>query len=256
MSAERYHPHRENLAAYALGALDAEGIPALEAHLAECPDCQSELADYRSVTSGLLESIPPQTPPAGLRRDLIARISSSQSRSQSKPLKPRFNLFAQLPVWQVASSLVLLFLLGLNIYSSVQIRELHEQQAVMASRLYQDQTAIAMLAYPSTIALPVQADIENIAGSALVDKDKSTAVLVLWNLPEVEAGKTYQVWLIDPEGGRTSGGLFKPLRSQGYTTATIHAPRPLEAFTGIGVTVEPEGGSEGPTSPRVLGVDL
>jgi len=252
MSDAHYHPQRENLSAYALGALDAEDIPALEAHLASCSDCRSELADYELVTSNLSASLPPQAPPPRLRRELAARLRSNRLRLSN----PFTRIFQWIPAWQLASGLALLFLLGLNVVSSLQIRELREQQVAMASRLYQDQTAIAMLAYPSTMALPVQADVENIAGSMLVDKDKSTAVLVLWNLPEVETGKTYQVWLIDPDGGRTSGGLFKPLSAQGYTTATIHAPRPLDAFKGIGVTVEPEGGSEGPTSPRVLGVDL
>lgn len=252
MSDEHYHPQRENLAAYALGALDAEDVSALEAHLAGCLACQAELADFRSVTSGLLESVPLQQPPAGLRRALIARLPSQQSRTS----KPSANIFERVSWWQIASSLALLFLLGLNIFSNLQIRELQEQQVAMARRLYQDQTAIAMLAYPSTQALPVQSDVENVAGSMLVDKGKETAVLVLWNVPLVEAGKTYQVWLISPEGDRTSGGLFKPVNEQGYTTATIYAPGPFEQYAGIGVTVEPEGGSAGPTSPRVLGVDL
>jgi anti-sigma-K factor RskA len=249
---ERDHPQRENLAAYALGALDAEDISAFEAHLVVCADCQAELADFRSVTSGLLENVPPQAPPPGLRRALIARLPSQQHRAA----RWYTNLFRRLSWWQAVSSLALLLLLGLNLFSNLQIRELQEQQVAMARRLYQDQTAIAMLAYPSTQALPVQSDVENVAGSMLVDKDKSVAVLVLWNLPEVEAGKTYQVWLIDPEGDRTSGGLFKPSSAQGYTTTTVYAPVPFEQFTGIGVTVEPEGGSPSPTNPRILGVDL
>ena len=73
MSDEHCLPYRENLAAYALDALDAEDIHALEAHLADCQDCQSVLAEYQSVASGLLQSVPPQTPPKRVRRKLIAR---------------------------------------------------------------------------------------------------------------------------------------------------------------------------------------
>lgn len=252
MSDERCLPHRDNLAAYALGALDAEDIHALESHLAECRDCQSELAEYQSVASELLQSTPPFSPPQRLRRKLIPRLPAHPSRTS----KPFANIFERFPIGQVVSTVALLLLLGLNIFSSLQIRELRQEQTTLAERLYQDQTAIAMLAYPSTQALPVRADVENIAGSLLVDKDKRVAVLVLWNLPKVEAWQTYQVWLIDSEGGRTSGGLFKPLEDQGYTTATIWSTQPLEQYVGIGVTIEPEGGSEGPTGSRVLGVDL
>jgi anti-sigma-K factor RskA len=252
MSDERCLPYRDNLAAYALGALDADELRALESHLADCQKCQSELADYQSIASGLLELIPPQAPPARLRSALIDRLPSHQPRTS----KPFANIFWRVPLGQVASTVALLLLLGLNVISNLQIRELQQRQSSLAERLSQDQTAIAMLAYPSTQARPVQADVENLAGSMLVDKDKRVAVLVLWNLPQVESGQTYQVWLIDSEGGRTSGGLFRPLEDRGYTTATIWSPQPLEQYVGVGVTVEPEGGSEGPTGSRVLGVDL
>ena len=252
MSDERCLPHRDNLAAYALGALDADEISALEAHLAGCQDCQSELADYRSVASGLLQSVLPQEPPDGLRRQLIARLPSHQSKS----FKPGANLFSRFAIVQVASTLAVLVLLGLNIFSSLQIRELQQRQAELAELLSHDQTAIAMLAYPSTQAFPVQADVENVAGSLLVDNDKKLAVLVVWNLPQMEAGQTYQVWLIDPEGKRTSGGLFSPVEGQRYTTTTIWSPDSFDHYAGIGVTVEPEGGSPAPTGSRVLSVDL
>jgi anti-sigma-K factor RskA len=252
MTDERCLPHRDDLAAYALGVLDAGDIPALESHLADCQDCQSELEEYQAVASGLLQAIPPRTPPARLRSDLMDRLPSHRQRTS----RPFADFFGPFPIGQVASIVAVLLLLGLNIFSTLQIRELQQRQSSLAEQLSQDQTAIAMLAYPSTQALPVHADVENLTGSMLVDKDKSTAVLVLWNLPNVEAGKIYQVWLIDSEGGRTSGGLFKPVDEHGYTTATIWSPQPLEQYVAVGVTVEPEGGSEGPTGSRILAVDL
>jgi anti-sigma-K factor RskA len=252
MSDERCLPHRENLAAYALCALDAAEASALEAHLETCQDCQSELADYQAVASGLSQSIPPHRPPEGLRRKLIARLPSQRRRIST----PFTNLFGRFHIGQVASTVALLVLLGLNIFSSLQIRELQQTQAELAERLSQDQTAIAMLAYPSTQAFPVQADVENVAGSMLVDNDRRIAVLVVWNLPQVEAGQTYQIWLIDPDGERISGGLFKPIEGQRYTTTTIWSPDSFKRYVGIGVTVEPEGGSEAPTGSRVLSVDL
>jgi anti-sigma-K factor RskA len=245
-------PHRENLAAYALGALDADDIPALEAHLADCRACRAELADYQSVTTDLLHALPPRTPPQRLRRNLIARLPSQRTRTSQLFA----DIFGRLPLWPVALAVTMVFLLGLNIFSALQIQHLQQGQTELAERLHQDQTAIAMLAYPSTRVLPVNADTDNLTGSMLVDEDKNMAVLVLWNLPRLDAGHTYQIWLIDSGGERLSGGLFRPLDDQGYTTATIQSPLPLGQFVGIGVTVEPEGGSQGPTGSRILGVDL
>lgn len=252
MSAEHNHPYREDLAAYAIGALDTDEIYALESHLNDCRSCQSELADYQSVMIGLLQSIPSQSPPPGLRRKLAAELPSQRTRTRS--LTP--NIFSQFPLRQVVAVVVVVILLGINIYSSVQIRGLQREQVAIAEQLSNEQTTIAMLAYPDTQTLAVKADVKNLTGSMLVDRDKSTAVLVLWNLPPVEIGQTYQIWLIDADGNRVSGGLFTPAGEQGYTTAAIHSSVPLGDFIGLGVTVEPGGGSEGPTGPRVLAVDL
>ncbi|MGB7873976.1 MAG: anti-sigma factor [Anaerolineales bacterium] len=252
MSDERCLPYRENLAAYALGTLDADDIRALESHLENCQDCQSELADYQSVTTGLLHSVPPQAPPPSLRRKLVAQLPSQ--RTQTPNLRP--NIFSRFSLGQVATTVIVVILLGLNIFSSMQIRELQQQQAELTERLSNEQVAIAMLAYPSTQSLTVSADVQNLAGSMLVDREKRIAVLVLWNLPPLDAGQTYQAWLIDADGNRVSGGLFASVIERGYTTATIHSPAPIGEFEGLGVTVEPSGGSEGPTGPRVLAVDL
>ena len=252
MSDERCSPYRENLAAYALGALDADEIRALETHLKDCQDCQAELVDYQSVTTGLLESVPPQTPPPDLRRKLAAQLPSQQARTPNLFA----NILARFSLGQAAIALVVVVLLGLNIFSSVQILDLQQQQTALTERLSNEQVAIAMLAYPDTQALTISADVQNLTGSMLVDEEKNTAVLVLWNLPELKSGKTYQAWLIDADGNRISGGLFAPVAEGGYTTATIWSPVPIGEFDGLGVTVEPAGGSEGPTGPRVLAVDL
>lgn len=252
MSEERCLPYRENLAAYALGSLDADEIPALESHLKDCQDCQTELAGYQSVAKGLLGSIPPQTPSSSLRRKLVAQLPSHRARTPDLLAV----LFKRFSLERVAIAMVIAVLLGLNLYSNIQIRDLQRQQSVLDGRLANDQVAIAMLAYPSTQALTVQADVQNLTGSMLVDKDKNMAVLVLWNLPKLKAGQTYQIWLIDSSGERISGGLFIPADNQGYTTATVQSPVSIGQFVALGVTVEPWGGSEGPTGPRVLGVDL
>ena len=109
-----------------------------------------------------------------------------------------------------------------------------------------------MLAYPGTQALEVNTDLQNLTGSILMDKNKNTAVLVVQNLPALKVGQTYQVWLIDANGKRISGGLFIPSAGQEYTTVSIQAADPLGKFVAVGVTVEPSGGSEQPTGQRVM----
>lgn len=243
---------RENIPAYALGALDADETAALEHHLKNCTDCNAELAEYRSLTSNLLQSTPPKTPSFELRRKLAAQLPSHQIPNRG--LLTRF--FSQFSLGQIAVAALIVILLGSNLFSNMQIRDLKQQQSALADRLLNEQAAIAMLAYPGTQTLTVSADVQNLTGSMLVDKDKNSAVLFLWYLPELEAAQTYQAWLIDANGKRISGGLFTPVAGQDYTTVTLQSPVPMGNFTGIGVTIEPQGGSEKPTGPRVLIVNL
>ena len=56
---------REKLSAFALGALDADEVPALEAHLQSCASCRAELEEYRAIGDGLLMALPPRPPSAG-----------------------------------------------------------------------------------------------------------------------------------------------------------------------------------------------
>lgn len=242
---EKHNLHKENLAAYALGALDVDEVQALESHLQTCAKCREELSDYQQVGAGLLTAFPPQAPPLTLRKKLAARLPGTQ-----KTRVPRINW--PLTRWAAVGAFVLL--LGINIFSFLQIQSLQKQQASLTDYLHNNQTAITMLAYPSTQSLPVSG--EGIAGSMLVDKQREIAVLFIWNLPKLEAGQTYQAWLINAQNERISGGIFIPEENQPYTTVVIISPKALGNFNSLGVTVEPQGGSPAPTGPRVLKVDF
>lgn len=252
MSHAEHAPFRENISAYAIGALDAEDMVAFESHLKMCAACQTELAEYRSVTIGLLQSTPPRIPSPALRRRLTSRLPAHQTPTRGL----LNNFFSQFSLGQVATVTFIVILLASNFYSNAQIRDLKLQQSVLAERLRSEQAAVAMLAHPGTQAITVHADVENLTGSMLVDKNRNTAVLFLWQLPKLESNQTYQAWLIDANGKRISGGLFTSLAGQEYTAVTIQSPVPMNNFIRVGVTIEPQGGSEGPTGPRVLIVNL
>jgi len=245
MMTEEHTLFRENLTAYALGALDAEDVRALDRHLESCQECQRELADYLAVSEGLLAALPPQAPPPDLKRQLSAHLQRTDKPARTRPAwslpKVSFQQFAAVTAFIV--------LLGLNLFSTLQVRNLQQQQAELAQRLNAEQDAVAMLAYPETQKLPVS---EGVAGSLLIDPYKNTAILFTWNLPELKEGEIYQIWLIDSQGNRISGGLFSPDPVQAYTSAKVASPIPLYEFVGLGVTVEPWGGSPGPTGPNVL----
>jgi anti-sigma-K factor RskA len=80
------------------------------------------------------------------------------------------------------------------------------------------------------------------------------AILVVNGLDVLPLDKQYQLWLAVGDR-RDSGGVFSVSRS-GYGALEISAPQPLREYARVGITIEPSGGSPGPTGDRVLGGDL
>jgi anti-sigma-K factor RskA len=236
---------QENLAAYALGALDPEEIALLETHLQTCESCRAELADYQRVSTGLSAALPARAPRPVVRRSLQKHLAA-----QTRRARPQFNWSAG--QWVFAG--LVAALIGLNLLTVSQVYSLRREQAELLDARTSEQTALAMLSYPTTKALAFEEN--GVSGSLLVDKQRNLVAVFAWNLPIPPAGKTYQMWLIDPKGDRTSGGFIAPEVGYPFNMAVIHSPQPLSNFVGLGVTVEPSGGSPKPTGPRIVHVDF
>jgi len=245
MTYYQHVPFRENIPAYAIGALDAEDATALEAHLRTCEACREELAAYRAASDNLLMNLPPQKPSAALRRHLQKRLPGTQ-----KAVRSRWN-------WsfgRVAVGMAILLLLALNVISISQVRALQNQQAQLLNQIQNGQMALAMLSYPNTQSFPIKQ--ENVTGSLLLDKEYNNAVLILRGLPSLPADQTYQVWLIDPNGDRTSAGLLRPQSDLPFLSEPIDATQDLANFVGVGMTIEPAGGSDHPTGMQIFRIDF
>ncbi|MER6796373.1 anti-sigma factor, partial [Amycolatopsis mediterranei] len=84
----------------------------------------------------------------------------------------------------------------------------------------------------------------------VVSRSRNQAVLLASDLPALDAGHVYQVWLIGSRGAR-SAGLMTSEASQRMLVAEL--PSDVDR---IGITVEPAGGSAGPTTPAVTRISL
>lgn len=238
-------PFLENIPAYALGALDAKDAAALDAHLQTCASCREELAAYRTASDNLLMSLPPQEPSAALRKRIQRRLPSAQ-----KTTRPRLNWSFS----RVAVGLAIVLLLALNVVSISQVRALRSQQAQLMDQIQNGQMALVMLSYPHTQSFPIQA--ENVTGSLLLDREYNNAVLILRGLPPIPENQTYQVWLIAPNGERTSAGLVRPQADIPFLSEPIDSAQDLANFVGVGMTIEPAGGSDHPTGAQVFRINF
>jgi anti-sigma-K factor RskA len=91
-------------------------------------------------------------------------------------------------------------------------------------------------------------------GTMIADQKGNYGTLVVDNLPALDSNHQYQVWLTQ-SGKRVSGGVFS-VNIDGYASLEIMAAMPLIQYDSIGITIEPYGGSPGPTGAKVLGGDI
>jgi anti-sigma-K factor RskA len=88
-------------------------------------------------------------------------------------------------------------------------------------------------------------------GLLVVSLDGEHGTLVVDGLAPLGQEQQYQLWLIQ-DGQRTSGGVFS-VSEEGYGSLWISSPEPLSSYGAFGITIEPAGGSPGPTGDKVLG---
>ena len=70
------------------------------------------------------------------------------------------------------------------------------------------------------------------------------------DLPELNPGRTYQLWVITTGGERVSAGTFQPVGGRALVQATYALPQ--DQLGAIAVTEEPEGGVPQPTGAIII----
>ncbi len=242
----------ELIPAFALGSLDAEEMGQVEQHLQACDVCLDELTAYQGVTDLLSLAAPDAAPPPQLKTRLMARaagLSAASPRELSRP-QPRSpqrrlswaqqlgaalqRLFAG-PAWQ---PLALLLIVALGISNILLWQKANPPEPTFARRFRLSGTE----ATPSA------------SGIIYISQNGRNGALIVEGLPALGPDEQYQLWLIR-DGQRDSGAVFS-VTEDGYRSQQISSPLPLKDYSAFGITIEPTGGSPGPTGQRVLGFNL
>lgn len=239
MTEGREHSWYEELApAYALGVADEEERRAMEAHLRTCLPCQTRAAEYGELREALLYTVPTIEARAGLTEDLRLRLQNENAA----PSRTRW--WASLVRPGVAFGLAAIALLLLtNVYWAGRTAQAERQIATLVE-----------LTQGPGIVLDPSAEASHASGILYAQPSANVALLCVYDLPELEAGKTYQAWLVRGDT-RVSGGTFQ-VDHDGYGVLLVQSDIPIGEFDGLGITVEPAGGSPTPTMPRVMGGSL
>jgi anti-sigma-K factor RskA len=232
----------EMLPAYALGALDADERAAVDAGLARFPELRAELARYQAVTTGLNASVPQRTPPPALKAGLLAKIAPKPAAQPSwwqraidalsqSSLTPRLALAALVLV----AGLVLAQAASSHLAYTAEQQKIQSIVAGSTEQIVLNGTANA----PEAVAVVHYVD------------DQLQAAMEVRNLPALDRNQAYQLWLTNSKGERWSGAVFTVPQSGG-ATVLVNCPEPMHEIVRLGVSIEPAGGSPGPTGPAVL----
>ena len=228
------------LPAYALGSLDEDEKRIVRDHLDVCEVCSAELSSYAKVIDDLPLAMLESAPPPELKTKIMSQIKKEVVLPQPEPKRSWWQQFSQAftPAWGLASLVLILVLVVSNVFLWQQVRTLENTT----------QPTLTTVVLQGTDITP------EAVGMLVISQDGEYGTLVVDALPILEDNLQYQLWLIQ-DGQRSSGGVFS-VNEEGYGFLRVSSPRPLNSYSAFGITIEPAGGSPGPTGKKVLGGNL
>jgi anti-sigma factor RsiW len=257
LSPQAWEALEETLSAFALGALPEAEAAAVARHAAGCPTCRGLTAELTAGASLLAAAAAPAEPSAGLRQRLLAAAQAEQRNGAplDVPAAPipfpgppptgmapraRGRGAAWFP-W-LATAAALLVSLSVGVWNAQMRGEAREQAEVLA--VYENASRLWPLA--GTAEAP------RARGVVAAPASGGPPVVLLHDLPRLDRGRTYQVWVIR-DGQPASAAVLRPGPAEQHV---VELQQGLAGVQTVAVSVEPAGGSPSPTGPIVLAGNL
>ncbi len=227
------HDHLgDDLAAYALGALETSEAERLRVHLEACDACQRQLLWLEEAVALLPRTVEQLAPPPRLRESILEAVRAEARRAapETPPAAGRW--------WS-----------GL----AVALRRPAVAIAIAAT-LIVGGVAGYLIAGPGGSETATYR-VEAVGGSAVtgvLERTGASGILRVSGMPALAPGRVYEVW-VERGGALSPSSLFVPRRDH---SADAAVPGDLGRADAVLVTSEPAGGSRKPSSPPLLRVPL
>ncbi|WP_392669164.1 anti-sigma factor domain-containing protein [Streptomyces sp. LN785] len=229
--------------AYALYALPDTERAEFERHLGDCEACALEVRELSETATrlGLAVSV---SPSRELRDRVLREITTVRQVAPSNGRPTRAGAAAgRTGRWSklaLAACLAAAAGFGGVAVWQHQVAQDARQQADRAER--QSEQLAQVLSAPDAKARSSVLT-GGAKGTVVVSQSRNRAVFVASGMQPPPSGKVYQLWF-DDDGSMRSAGLM----NRAATDSTVLLDGPVDGASGMGITVEPAGGSAQPTS--------
>lgn len=254
------HPYREeDFELYALGVMEGEERAGIEKHIGMCVPCAGKLAMARGRVAVL--SLPAETvaPPANVKQRLMEKIHAEKTAQPAEtPAQPAQEERIPAHWWTLAWATTAFALAAVAIIFWVKTNELKLEIQNLQSLAAHQNTVIerthaiaALLTSPQTISvnLAPQPPAATEPGRVFYNAQLG-ALIYAGSLPQLESGKSYELWLIPPSGNPLPAGVFAPKPNGDVEVVLPKIPAGVSAKA-FAVTIEPAGGAPSPTGEKV-----
>ena len=242
----------DDLALFALGALQGDERVTLEKHLEGCTSCRRELERLRGDMA-LLALSASGPAPARRSRERLLKAIAKEPRTQKTPARTQ-SLWTFLP-WLATAAVLLVaaFFWQQSDRLAQQVARLRDQSAQQQAQLEQAREVVSTLTSTDAMRVTLVAaqTLPQPQGKAIYVRNRSSLIFLAGNMPPLPPQKAYELWLIPTSGAPIPAGVFKPDARGSATVIEPPLPAGVEAKT-FAITVEPEQGSSTPTLPIVM----
>jgi hypothetical protein len=249
--------------AYVMDAVSDSDRARFDQHLAGCETCQAEVRGLREATARLAAAAAVR-PRAGLREQtmqaaglirqlppVIEEIPAARITRWGSLRRPvaRLTSAGRPRAWAPRLAVIVVPVLAVLAVGMGAVMHGAEHRLDVAQG--RSHAVAAVLSAPDATMLTAKV---TQGGSATVVMSHRARELVFTaaGLPALPHSRSYELWLMGPDGRRSAGLL--PAAHNGMTGPMVVAG--LAPGDKVGLTVEPAGGSGRPTSPPILMLGL
>jgi anti-sigma-K factor RskA len=251
-----------------MGALPAEEMKRAEAHLQGCAQCKEEVRQNTLALAAYAQTTPETPLPDGARTRFMARLAESpqnaasvETRVESAQELKKSSFWGKIfgTGWSPALAgafAILLVAVGIDdlnkraeigpLVREAQKGAIDSAQLGQLMELLVSPQAKRVALHPGPVTAPPP------EGRVTYAARTGKLLLTASNLAPLPEGKTYELWILQPDGKKPiPAGTFAPDSKGNAAMILADAPTGL-TVQGFGVTIEKAGGSETPTLPIVL----